>query len=121
VAKGKGSIRPLDRHRAERVGDVLERWIRRSGALRVSDRERVAAAWEEMLGDEAAHARLEILKNHVATFVVDSSALLSELASFRKQELLEGLQERVRTYFVRDIRFRLEKRRPGGRRDRRSR
>jgi len=99
----------------ETVGDVLKRWISRSGVLRTSDRERVEAAWAEMLGHDAAHARIEGLDKNVATVIVDSSALLSELRQFRKQELLEGLRERVKTYFVRDVRFRLEKKRtPGG-------
>ena len=78
--------------------------------MRLTDRDRVWAAWEKLLGPEAAHTRLEGLKNQVASIVVDSSALLAELKAFRKQELLEGLREEVRTYFVRDLKFRLEKR-----------
>jgi predicted nucleic acid-binding Zn ribbon protein len=82
--------------------------------LRLSDREVVWAAWEELLGPDAKHTEFVGLAKHVATFVVDSSALLSELNNFRKQELLEGLRERVRVPFVRDIRFRLQKRGPAG-------
>ncbi len=85
---------------------------RRSGVLKVSDRDRIWAAWQQLLGRDAAHTSLEGLKNNVVTFTVDSSALLSELSSFRKQELLEGLRSAVKTYFVRDLRLRLEKRRP---------
>lgn len=97
---------------AEPVGEVLRRWISRSGVLRGSDREKIWDAWAGLLGRDAAHTSLEGLRGNVATFVVDSSALLSELRQFRKQELLEGLREQVKTYFVRDIRFRLEKKRP---------
>jgi predicted nucleic acid-binding Zn ribbon protein len=100
--------------RSETVGNVLRRWGRRTGLLRVTERDRVWQAWEHLLGRDAAHTSLEGLRSNVATFIVDSSALLSELRSFRKQELLEGLRREVRSYFVRDIRFRLEKRRPAG-------
>jgi predicted nucleic acid-binding Zn ribbon protein len=94
------------------VGDVLRRWAKRAGVMRQTDRDRVWAAWERLLGPDAGHTRLEGLRNHVAYFGVDSSALLSELSSWRKQELLEGLHREVRAYFVRELRFRLEKRRP---------
>ncbi|MBE3124467.1 MAG: DUF721 domain-containing protein [Acidobacteria bacterium] len=94
---------------AEPLGDVLRRWARRSGLLRLTDRQRVWGAWHRLLGPDAAHTSLEGLKNHVATFTVDSSALLSELNNFRKADLLEGIREDVKTYFVRDIRFRLVK------------
>lgn len=97
--------------RAEVVGDVLRRWMTRSGVVRLSDRERIWDAWQRRLGDDAPHTRLDSLKAQVVTFAVDSSALLSELNNFRKPDLLEGLRQDVRTYFVRDIRFRLDKRR----------
>jgi predicted nucleic acid-binding Zn ribbon protein len=97
---------------AEPLGDVLQRWLARSGLLRLSDRDRVWEAWQRELGPDAAHTSLLSLKGNVALFSVDSSALLSELKNFRKVELLEALQREVRTYFVRDIRLRLDKRQP---------
>jgi len=112
VSTGLKEASDYDRDWAEPVGEVIRRWVRRSGTLRLSDRERLWNAWEGALGADASHTRLEALRNHVATVVVDSSALLLELRGFRKQELLEALRREVRTYFVRDIRFRLEKRGP---------
>jgi len=103
---------------AEPLGDVLQRWLARSGLLRLPDRDRVWDAWQRELGPDAAHTRLVSLKGNVALFSVDSSALLSELNNFRKVELLEALQREVRTYFVRDIRLRLENREPGSDRSR---
>ena len=102
--------------RAVPVGDVLRRWAARSGIVRAGDREKIWCAWEALLGSDAAHTRLEGLRKGVALFVVDSSALLSELNNFRKQELLEGLAERIKAPFISDLKFRLEKigRRPGG-------
>ena len=95
--------------RAKPVGDVLKRWLTRSGLLKLSDRERVWACWQSQLGPDAAHTRLEGLRNNVAAFIVDSSALLMELNNYRKPDLLEALHRDVPTYFVRDLRFRLEK------------
>ena len=93
----------------EPVGEVLKRWIKQTGVARLSERERLWAAWERLLGPDAPHTTLSGMRDHVVTFTVDSSPLLSELANFRKQELLECLREEVKSYFVRDIRFRLEK------------
>jgi len=109
--KEASDFRPV---RAESIGEVARRWAARSGLLRVSDRERVWEAWERHLGPAAAHTRLESLRGHVATFVVDSSALLAELNNFRKPELLTVLRQDVPSYFVDDLRFRLQKR-PRGR------
>ena len=95
---------------AETLGAILARWLKRSGFTHAGDRERIARAWEEILGPEAAHTRLEGLRKGVATFVVDSSTLLSELSNFRRQELLEGLQTRVKAPFISNLKFRLEKR-----------
>jgi len=99
-----------DFRQAESLGSILARWIKRSGLAHASDRERITRAWEEILGPEAAHTRLDGLRKGAATFVVDSSTLLSELNNFRRQELLEGLQARVKAPFISDLKFRLEKR-----------
>jgi len=114
VPRGPKEASDLKPIRAESIGDVAHRWAARSGLLRLSDRERVWQAWERHLGAEAAHTRLESLRGHVATFVVDSSALLAELNNFRKPALLAMLQQDVPSYFVGDLRFRLQKR-SGGR------
>jgi len=95
---------------AETLGSVLARWIKRSGLAHAGDRERITRAWEEILGPEAVHTRLDGIRKGTATFVVDSSTLLSELNNFRRQELLEGLQARVKAPFISNLKFRLEKR-----------
>jgi predicted nucleic acid-binding Zn ribbon protein len=102
-------MRPLNRQSAEPVGDVLKRWIKHSGVLRTSERDRIWAVWERLLGPDAAHTRLAGLAKHVLTIEVDSSALLMDLSSFKKQEILEAIRDEVRSYFIRDIRFRLQK------------
>lgn len=104
--KEASDFRPV---RAERIGEVAERWAARSGLLRVSDRDRIWQAWQAYLGPVAAHTRLQSLRGNVATFTVDSSALLAELNNFRKPDLLAMLQQDVRSCFVADLRFRLQK------------
>ena len=103
--------------RSEPVGEVVRRWAARSGFTRVSDRDKIWAVWQRLLGREAAHTSLERLANRgknagVASVVLDSSPLLSELRNFRKEELLEALRREVKTYFVQDLKFRLEKKPP---------
>lgn len=106
---------------ASPVGEAVGWVLKRLELDRATPRRRVAEAWQRLLGSDARYTELVGLKANVATFTVDSSALLSELNNFRKQELLEGLRAEVKTYFVRDIRFRLQKRRPGPATDRRKR
>jgi len=110
VATGLKEASDYEKDWAEPVGEVIRRWAKHSRLLHLSQRERLWNAWEAALGPDASHTRLESLRNHVASFVVDSSALLLELRGFRKQDLMEALRREVRTYFIRDIRFRLEKR-----------
>ena len=104
--KEASDFRPV---RAERIGDVAARWAARSGLMRVSERDRVWEVWETYLGPVARHTRLESLRQNVATFLIDSSALLAELNNFPKPELLGMLQQEVPSYFVVDLRFRLQK------------
>jgi len=98
--------------RAEAIGSIAQRWAAKNGLTHVSDRDRLWQAWEAYLGPVARHTRLETLRNHVAAFVVDSSALLAELNNFRKPELLAMLRQDAPSVFVGDLRFRLEKQRP---------
>jgi len=104
--KEASDFRPI---RAELIGEVAHRWAARAGLLRISERERLWEAWQAYLGPVARHTRLVSLRQNVATFVIESSALLAELNNFRKPELLAMLQQEVRSYFVADLRFRLQK------------
>jgi predicted nucleic acid-binding Zn ribbon protein len=102
----------LRRDRTRSVGDVVRQLIARRGLGKLTQRQQIWNVWLRLLGRDASHTHLEGMKNQVVTITVDSSALLSELANFRKHEILEALHKEVRTFFVRDLRFRLEKRRP---------
>lgn len=62
--------------------------------------------WNDLMGDAAEHTRLDTVRKNVATFRVDSAALLHELNNFRKAELLGRLQSDVKGMFISDIKFR---------------
>ena len=90
----------------ELLKDILGRYLDSSGLTRRLQYAELQAAWEALLGDQAAHTRLDSVRKDVACFVVGSAALLAELNNFRKAELVEGLQRQVKGMFIRDIRFR---------------
>jgi predicted nucleic acid-binding Zn ribbon protein len=65
------------------------------------------AAWEEIAGPElSSHTRVRSLRRGLLTIEVDSSPLCHQLASFRREELLVALKEKVRGTEVSDLRFR---------------
>ena len=66
----------------------------------------LCAAWAEAVGPESCHTRLDGVRRGVATFVVDSSALLAELRGFRKAELLAAVQGRCPGLGIREIHLR---------------
>jgi hypothetical protein len=64
--------------------------------------------WKRAAGEEIARStRVLGLKNAVLQIGVANSALLSELASFRKQELLARLKEQDKQLKLRDMKFQL--------------
>jgi predicted nucleic acid-binding Zn ribbon protein len=101
-------------HRTRTVGDIVRQVMARRSLGKLTERQRILDVWQRLLGPDASHTRLEGMRNQVVVFTVDSSALLSELANFRKQEILEAFHREIRNFFVRDIKLRLEKRRPAG-------
>ena len=115
----RGATKPV----VEPLRDIIGRYLQRSGLSHRLRAAELQAAWEEALGADAAHTRLDAVRQNVAVFVVDSAALLAELNNFRKDELLAALQGRLQQGFVRDIKFRLGslRRRPGSAADGRAR
>ena len=91
----------------ELLKDIIGRFLQTSGLARPGGAAELEAAWEEAVGLGAEHTRIDAVRDSVAVVVVDSAALLAELANFRKDELLAALQARVRGQFIRDIRFRV--------------
>ena len=91
----------------ELLKDILGRFLQTSGLARRAGVGDLRAAWEEAVGPGAEHTRIDAIRQDVLTVVVDSAALLAELANFRKDELLGALRQRAAGQAIGDIRFRL--------------
>ena len=91
---------------AKRLGDFLDRAVVRPARKARSKVARARRKWEKEAGAEAAaHSWPRSVRKGVLSVEVDSSALLSELAGYRKAELLRGLNAGDDALGVRDIRF----------------
>ena len=98
-----------ERHRVSTLRDAIASFMQQSGLGRPMLSDQIGRVWCEILGPEIAkHTRLSrTIKQGTLTVEVDSPSLLAELSSFRKGEILKGLQERVKRKHIEDIRFKL--------------
>jgi predicted nucleic acid-binding Zn ribbon protein len=66
------------------------------------------AAWEAAVGEPACRqTRVGGVRHGVVTILVAHSALLEELAAFRKPALLAALRQNAPATLIQDIRFRV--------------
>ena len=91
----------------ELLRDILGRYLDSTGLARQVQYAELRAAWSQVLGEQARYTRLDSVRRGAVTFVVDSSALLSELRSFRQQELLAAVQGRCPGLAITDLRFKV--------------
>ncbi|WP_197441082.1 DUF721 domain-containing protein [Thalassoglobus neptunius] len=104
----KERSRPYDRTEPKSVGDLMGELIALRGLAQTQSRRQFEEVWRKLIGDDFAElAKATGLKNGVLQVVVSNSALLSELASFRKHELLERFRTEHADLKVRDIKFKL--------------
>ena len=69
-----------------------------------------AGRWRGVAGPEiAAHTAVQRFRNGTLTVLCDSSALLAELSSFYKADLLRKLQDTHSAAFVAKLQFKLAK------------
>ena len=108
--KGKG---------AESIGDLLAGFLKTSPIGRAVAREDLEGAWRAAVGPEiAGSTRVRGLRDGVLTVEVGSSALLQELATFCRAEILASLRAGERgARDVRELTFRLGVFEPGAKRD----
>ena len=97
---------------ARHIGDILKKRVLRQ-LKRASKRlEGLRQAWDEVVPEEfRGHSGVLSVRLRTLTVWVDSSAALSELATYHREALLEALNERLGEEGqapVRDIRFVLE-------------
>src|SRR3990172_2964550 len=92
------------------IREILEPIMKKGALARDRRANPLARRWREVAGPEiAAHTSVERFHNGALTVLCDSSALLSELASFHRAELLRKLQESHSAVFVSKLQFKLAK------------
>ena len=92
------------------IREIIEPLMRKGTLARARRANPLARRWREAAGpDIAAHTAVQRFHNGTLTVLCDSSALLAELASFHKAELLEKLQESRSAAFVVRLQFKLGK------------
>lgn len=92
------------------VGDVLGELFVARGLGRLRAVGELETAWAEAVGEPAnRQTRPAGIRNGVLTVTVTHSALLEELAAFRKPGLLRTLRELMPGLRIQDLRFRLGK------------
>ena len=92
------------------IGDLLAGVLGRSKAGRVVAREVLQQAWREAVGREIAEeTRVRAYREGVLTVEVENAALLQELSTFFRDELMRSLRMSREGFFVelRELRFRL--------------
>jgi predicted nucleic acid-binding Zn ribbon protein len=78
------------------------------GYGRLKGRRELESAWESAVGEEVSRqSRVGGLRHGVLTVTVAHSALLEELAAFRKPRILAALQRAAPDASIRDLKFRV--------------
>jgi hypothetical protein len=88
------------------LGQALGDWLLTSGLLDAPARAELESAWRKVAGEGvAAQTRVVGLRKGHLWVEVASAPLRSELAGFRKLELLEGLRQHYTRRHIADLRF----------------
>jgi predicted nucleic acid-binding Zn ribbon protein len=90
----------------EPLGDILDRAVVRPGRRNRSLIARARRKWTSVAGEETArHSWPKRVRAGVLTVEVDSGALLAELAGYRREEILRGLNEGKDALGARQVKF----------------
>jgi predicted nucleic acid-binding Zn ribbon protein len=93
----------------ERLSRALAELIARRGYARVRAAGQLQSAWAEIAGVTIARqTRVMAIRRGVLHVAVGHAPLLSELAGYYRQTLLEKLQERHADLKIRDLKFKLD-------------
>lgn len=93
----------------QHVSRALSELIALRGLARFRGEAELANIWNELAGSAiAAQTRVLGIRRNVLNVGVSNSALLSELASFYRTELLQKLQERWPELQIKELKFRLD-------------
>jgi predicted nucleic acid-binding Zn ribbon protein len=93
----------------ERLSLALTELIARRGYARVRGAGQLQTAWAEIAGVTIARqTRVMAIRRGVLHVAVGHAPLLSELAGYYRQTLLEKLQEKHADLKIRDLKFKLD-------------
>ena len=96
--------------RPREVREVVEGLMRGGKLARMKRQGGLARVWGDVVSPEiAAHTRAERFHRGTLTVVCSSSAMLSELANFHKEELLMKLRDACKTRRIERLEFKLGK------------
>lgn len=92
----------------ESFGDLLDRWLRKNNAKQRVDAASVFGRWRDVVGEELSReTRVVDLRAGELTIEVSSSALLNEMSTYGRQDILEALRGMEEFRGVKKLRFRL--------------
>ncbi|MCA8995960.1 MAG: DUF721 domain-containing protein [Planctomycetaceae bacterium] len=98
--------RSYDTSEPSALGDVLSQLFSRRGYGQAMARRQLEDLWRKAAGEDIAElTKVITLRNGVLQIAVANSALLSELASFHKPEILAKLQAESKTEQINDVKF----------------
>ena len=90
----------------ERLGDILDRAVVKPARRVRSLIGKARKKWVKVAGRETAvHSRPRTFRRGLLTMEVDSSALLAELAGYRRKELIRALAAGPDPLGVREMKF----------------
>ncbi|WP_437187145.1 DUF721 domain-containing protein [Planctomicrobium sp. SH668] len=102
----KERSRPYDTSEPDTLNSVLSKLFAAKGYGRVQGDRQLHEIWRKVAGEDLSReTKVLSLKNGVLQIGVSSSALMSELAAFGKQELLERLQSDHADLRIKDLKF----------------
>lgn len=100
--------RPYDTTEPDTLGAVLSKLFAARGYGRVQGDRQLHSAWKDVAGESISQqSRVLTLRNGVLQIGVAHAALLSELNSYQKPELLENLKSQFPHLRIRDLKFKL--------------
>ncbi|MBN1859231.1 DUF721 domain-containing protein [Candidatus Bipolaricaulota bacterium] len=95
-------------HSEKKLGDVVQRYLAKSGLVRQLGTSSLQKEWEQTVGAEVArHTRVTSLRGGVLRVEVDSAPWLHELKGFYGDTIMQDLKERLKGRTLKKIEFRI--------------
>lgn len=92
----------------ESVGELLDRWLKKHRVRQRIDAASLFGRWRDAVGEELSReTRVVDVRAGELVVEVSSSALLNELSTYGRQDILDSLRGFEEFRGVRTIRFRL--------------